>query len=189
MAFGFTGLAGFNSWLGWNTGQEVIWPASIATQQYMNGVAAQTLGNSDGLWIQGRQAERHLNRDPKKGKELQYYVAQDRLQAVGYVKNRSFNYLTKSTGENCSKANFELPFSQLTDMTWDAGNKPLYVDGLKNGSYEVTWYDFKTGTVISAQCQKVRRGKLKLKFPDLTVTQGKPERPLLWFSLVQKECD
>jgi hypothetical protein len=189
MAFGFTGLAGFNSWLGWNTGQDVIWPASVATQRHMNGIVAQTLGNSGGLWIQGRQAERHENRDPKKGKELQYYVSQDRLQAVGYVKNRSFNFFTKSTAENCSKANFEVPFSRLTDMTWDTGNKPLYVDGLKGGSYEITWYDFKTGTVVTTQCQKARRGKLKLKFPELTVTQGKPERPLLWFSLAQKECD
>jgi hypothetical protein len=189
MTFGFTGLAGYNSWVGWSNGQERSWPVTIAAQQFMNGTPVTgTLGNADGLWIQGRQAERNLPRDPKKGKELQYYIASDRQSAAGYVKNRSFNFLTKSDGPNCAKASFELPFLQLTDMEWDAGNKPLTVEGLSSGNYEITWYDFKTGEVVTTQCQKARRGKMKLHFPILTVTEGKPERPVLWFTMVKKEC-
>lgn len=191
MSFGFTGLAGYNSWIGWNTGHEVTWPAMIACQQFMNGEQAiATLSNTNGFWVQGRQAERHLSRDSKKGKETQYYVSQDQTRAVGYVKNRSYNYFTKRTSDACAKTMFEAPFNELRDMKWDEGNKPLYVEGLEKGkNYTVVWYDYKTGKEIETQCVKLKRGKLRLRFPELSVTAGKPERPELWFSLVQSDCE
>jgi Domain of unknown function (DUF5060) len=191
MSFGFTGLAGYNSWVGWHKGHEVTWPAMIACQQFMNSEQVlSTLGNTNGYWVQGRQAERHLNRDSKKGKETQYYVSQDETRAVGYVKNRSYNYSTKRISENCANASFEAPFNELRDMKWDDGKKPLYVEGLEKGkSYTVVWYDYKTGKEIETQCSKLKRGKLRLRFPELSVTAGKPERPELWFSVIQSDCE
>ncbi len=189
MTFGFTGLAGYYSWVGWNTKQDFLWSSIINAQQFMNGSEVNaTLSNGNGFWVQGRQAERNLNRDAKNGKETQYYISQDQLQAVGYVKNRSFNYFTKSTSQAELKTNFEKPFNELTDMSWDTG-KPLIVEGLeRNKTYQITWYDYKTGASILTECMKVKRGKFKLRFPELTVTAGKTERPALWFSMVQQEC-
>jgi len=189
MSFGFTGLAGFNSWIGWHQNQEVTWSSMIWAQQFMNSSEViSTLGNVNGYWVQGRQAARNLNKEAKNGKETQYYVSQDQLQVVGYVKNRSFNYFTKRTSDRLT-ANFESPFNELTDMAWDDGNKPLVVDGLeRNKSYQITWYEYKTGVPILKECMKVKRGKFKLRFPELTVTEGKAERPALWFSMVQQEC-
>ncbi|HLP55648.1 MAG TPA: hypothetical protein VK151_11490 [Fluviicola sp.] len=191
MSFGFVGLAGYNSWIGWNKGHEVTWPAMIACQQFMNSEQTlATLSNTNGYWVQGRQAERHLNRDSKKGKETQYYVSQDETRAVGYVKNRSYNFFTKRTSDACGKASFEAPFNELRDMKWDDGNRPLYVEGLAKGkNYQVTWYDYNTGKEIETQCAKLKRGKLRLRFPELSVTAGKPERPEVWFSVVQSDCD
>lgn len=189
MTFGFTGLAGYNSWVGWNYGQEVTWSSLVGAQQFMNNTATTTLSNGNGLWIQGRQADRHMSKDPKKGKELQYYISQDQHSVVGYVKNRSFNFYTKRTADACAGAKFEVPFNELTDMVWSNGNKPLYVEGLdKSKSYQVTWYDYQTGKPITTMCQKAKRGRLKIQFPDLTVTTGKPERPVLWFSMTQADC-
>ena len=190
MSFGFTGLAGFNSWIGWYTGHEVTWPTMIACQRFMNSdQVIATLGNTNGFWVQGRQAERHLNRDSKKGKETQYFVAQDQTRAVGYVKNRSYNFYTKRTSNACANVTFEAPFNELRDMKWDDGNRPLYVAGLEKGkNYQVIWYDYKTGKEIETQCAKLKRGKLRLQYPELSVTAGKPERPELWFSVVQSDC-
>jgi len=187
MTFGFNGLAGFNAWVGWSDGQEQVWPTTIAAQQFMNNQAVDaTLGS--GAWTQGRQAERYGKNDAKKGKELQYYISSDKQRAVGYVSNRSYNFFTKRTGPNCGNAKFEKPYNELTDMVWSEG-KPLTVEGLdKSSGYEITWYDYKTGKVISTECVKARRGKLKLHFPELTVTDGKPERPVVWFTMIKKEC-
>lgn len=187
MAFGFTGLAGYNSWVGWFTNHEQTLPSIIAAQEHMNSEVLRATLNS--LWIQGRQAERHMNRDSKKGKELQYYLSGDLKTVAGYVKNRSYNFYTKRTNDNCAKANFEHPFDELTDMRWDDGGRPLYVEGLeKNKTYQITWYEYKTGAVITVECVKPRRGRLKLRFPELSVTAGKPERPALWFTMTQQEC-
>jgi hypothetical protein len=75
-------------------------------------------------------------------------------------------------------------------MKWDDGNRPLYVAGLEKGkNYQVVWYDYKTGKEIETQCAKLKRGKLRLQFPELSVTAGKPERPELWFSVIQSDCE
>lgn len=191
MTFGFSGLAGYNSWVGWNYTQDSIWRSMIGAQQFMNGSGVlSVLENGNGYWVQGREAARHLRRDRKNGKEIQYYIAQDGCSAAGYVKNRSFNFLTKSTGGYCSSVQMETPFDALRDMRWDDGNRPLTVEGLdRSKRYSIAWYDYITGEPIETQqCIKARRGRIRPQFPELSVTPGKPERPVLWFTIRETGC-
>jgi hypothetical protein len=192
MSFGFVGLAGYNSWVGWNNGQDAYWNSIVSSLEFMNSrKVLDILENGNGYWVQGRQAERHLPRDQEKGKETQYYVAQDQQSAVGYVKNRTYNYSTKRTSEEyCGAANLNIPLDALRDMQWDDGNKYLVVEGLdKTKRYQVFWYDYITGKPIETTPEtfKLKRGKLRLKFPELSVSEGKPERPEVWFTVKMAE--
>lgn len=188
MCFGFTGLAGYNSWIGWHSGHKDTWGSMIQAQQFMNSAILHQVFN--GKWTQGRQAERNKSRDEKKGKELQYYISADGKTVAGYVKNRSYNFYTKGSGGRCAEGVPMSPLNVLTDMHWNDGGRYLYVDGLEKGqSMEITWYDFKTGKKLYSECvQPGRKGRLRLRFPELSVTEGKPERPVVWFTVVRKDC-
>jgi len=193
MSFGFTGLAGYNSWLGAFEGHEKLLPPMIAAETFMNSEAVRhTLDAGQGNWVQGRQAAKQFRKHSRKVKELQYYLSEDAQRAVGYVKNRSFNAYTKRSLPACETVTFSTapPFDTLTDVSWSDGGTVLCLEGLTRGkTYTISWFDYKTGKPILSQCQKARGGKMKLHFPDLTVTPGKPERPVLWFTMVQEDCD
>lgn len=188
MSFGFIGLAGFNSWVGWDNGQNAHWDMVTAADQFLNNAkVTAVLNNGNGYWVQGRQAERHLRNNKEKAKETQYYVAQDQNSAVGYVKNRTFNFYTKRTTDAfCGDVELGEPLNTLQDMQWTDGNRYLVVEGLnKANKYEVSWYDYRTGKPIETEkeVQKLKRGKLRLHFPELSVTEGKPLRPEVWFTV------
>lgn len=188
MSFGFIGLAGYNTWIGWDNGQDSYWNSILHAEDFLNSrKVLEILENGNGFWTQGRQAERHLQRDEEKGKETQYYVAQDQLSATGYVKNRSYNYYTKRTSDTfCGEGDLKIPFNGLRDIQWTDGRKYLVVEGLdKSKRYEVTWYDYITGSEINTEkpVQKLKRGKLRLQFPELSVTEGKTLRPEVWFTV------
>lgn len=188
MSFGFVGIAGYNSWPGWDNGQNAHWPMIIQAERFMNSSnVLNVLKNGNGYWIQGRQSERHLPRDEEKAKETQYYVSQDLTAAVGYVKNRTFNFYTKRTTDNfCGEIELKSPFNELRDIQWNDGRKYLVVEGLdKSKRYQVTWYDYITGVALETErpVQKLKRGKLRLQFPELSVTEGKPLRPEVWFTV------
>lgn len=187
MTFGFTGVAAYHAWIGFAKAEEPTWLQVVRGMQHMNTPAMKK--TLSGNWVQGRQSERDQRRDAKKGKELQYFIAENQQSAAGYVRNYSYNFFTKGKEGLCTSegGGLEAPMNALRDMKWDEG-KPLYVEGLQKTNYEILWYD-RTGAVIATQCQKPRRGKMRLEFPELTVTEGKPERPVVWFTMEAKSCN
>jgi hypothetical protein len=188
MSFGFSGLAGFNTWIGWYFGHEVILPSLITTNDFMNREEVRNvLENEDGNWSQGRQSEKHYGRDKKKSKELQYYLSADGYTSVGYVRNRTYNFHSARTSDVCYDSTMQAPLDQLRDIAWDEGTRELYVEGLvKRRNYQVEWYDFRTGEKLLTQCQ---RGKAKfiLKYPDMTVTDKNALHPVMWF-IIREDC-
>ena len=184
VAFGFCGLAGFNSWIGWHDGHEVNWPAMIAAQNFWQSAPAQkTLGNENGEWVQGRQIEKALKSDQKKLKELQYYVAADGKTAVGYVKNRTFNFHTQRTKDSLSNDYLAKDQSLNTARNIRSSDgKKLMVEGLKKGKkIEISWYEFETGKLIKTEKLRSKRN-LALVHPELTVSVTN-QQPIIWFSI------
>jgi hypothetical protein len=185
-SFGFSGFAGFNSWIGWFQGHEVNWPYMFVVQSFLNNAAfKQVLQQGNGKWVHGVQAEKLTKKDKKRSKEMQYYVAENGGGAVGYIKNRSYNFWTKATKVN------ELPYDflktdpqlgTLTDISWEDG-KPLYVSGLKKGKkVRVTWYNGLTGAAIATEEFKWKR-KFVMRHPLLRVETEANELPICWFSI------
>ena len=191
MTFGFSGLAGYNSWVGWYTGQERTLPPVVVAQQFMNSKElSQTLTADSGNWAQGRQIAKQYGRQKKRAKELQYYVSADGTSAVGYVKNRTFNHHTIRTDSSCYDPELaaSVPLGQLTDIAWNEGTEELYVTGLlKRTSYTIEWFDYKTGQKVLTECQRSRRSYFTLKHPALMVTDPENLHPVLWF-VIREGC-
>lgn len=184
--FGLSGLAGYNSWLGWSQGQEVNWPFMIVAQNFVNSQAfKEVIGQGSGKWIHGVQAEKLSKKDKKRTKELQYYVAESGSVAVGYVKNRSYNFWTKAPDKTKLPYDYlkdDLDLGTLKDVSSEDG-KSLIVEGLAKGKrVKITWYDAFTGKVIADETVKWKR-KFILRHPDLVVTDPEKELPLCWFSI------
>ncbi len=188
MSFGFCGVAGYNSWVGWYRGQEAQFPYMVVCDEFMNEdkvLAVFTEGN--GRWIQGRQAEKVYSRQQKKAKELQYYVSENGSYAAGYVKNRTLNYHTNRTATPCFDPSLEIPLDEKADILWNAGTKELVVEGLKKRKdYLIEWYDFRTGKKIFSEVQRSGRSRFILKFPELKVTDPEALRPVLWFTISEE---
>ena len=184
--FGFTGVAGYNSWVGsFDNQQQYLAPIALA-QKFMNdAVTRAVLEAQNGSWVQGRQAEKRFGKDKKKAKELQYYLAGDGSGACGYVRNRTSNFHSARTSEGCFNASIaeSPPLDTLTNITWNEGTKELYVEGLKRRqTYKITWFDPKTGEKLTEQVQRSGR-KLVLKFPELKVTEPANALPVVWFTV------
>lgn len=185
MAFAFCGVAGFNSWVGWNTNEERTWNNQIAIQNCLSdSLLPSVLLSLNGNWLQGRQAEKTNRNDKKKTKELQYYIAENQLVAVGYVKNRTFNFHTQAkvpyTDAYYLKNDPVLGVARNISSTM---GKPLVVVGLQKGkSVTITWYDYLSGKVIAKQTAKSRK-ELVLEHPLLTAIGDEGLRPMVWFKI------
>jgi hypothetical protein len=202
MTGGFMGIAGYNMWDGFvhpNANQsfdeEVLWPSTIRTQHHMNANdVINTLKNSNGNWIQGRQMEEIQGLlDETESKETQYYISSNQNMAVGYVRNRSYNIHSNRLSDECW-LNFgedNLPVESRFDIEWNDGLfiKRLKIEGLKkNKDYRIDWYDFETGNYMMTQCQNTQNTNLILEFPSLEV-ETHIVRPVLWFVVSQLECN
>lgn len=193
---GFTGCAGFFAWEGFikteGRDQSVAWSSTVLGEKWMNNeFNIGVLSNSNGTWIQGRQAERHTRKVSRATKETEYYVSGDKKSATGYVLNRTFNSFTMSTTEE-NKALQTNPgdaYDELTSIAWDEGRKLLYVSELlPKQAYKITWYDWTTFEEIGTQVLKTsKRGEYRLEFPELTLIPGNLMRPMVWFTLTIAE--
>jgi hypothetical protein len=188
--FGFNGIAGFNSWRGWADGQEDLWPVMKDVQNFWSrpDVIA-VLSAMEGRWTNGRQAERIYRRDDKAAKELQYYLSGSGGSAVGYVKNRTANVIAMGNGAECADPSF-VPgdIGRLRNITWNAGTRELYVDGLKPGTtYTIRWIDALSGEVVADTRQRLNRRRFLLKFPELKVTDAADFHPQYWFIISPAE--
>jgi len=189
---GFTGCTGLFAWEGMiqdeNRDTRISWPATVIAEKWMNSDAvARVLGNTNGNWIQGRQAEKHTRSVRKATKETEYYIAGDKKSATGYVLNRTYNSYTMSKSEEIKKLqqNPTAPFDTLTTISWDQGRKPLYVSELlPKTNYTVTWYDWTTLEELGNQTLRTsRKGEFLLQFPELTLIPDKLMRPMVWYVL------
>jgi hypothetical protein len=198
MTAGFTGVAGFNMWDGFMHPtptepyeEEILWPSTIRAQQHMNANdVINTLKNGNGDWSQGRQMEFRLGSDNTESKELQYYISKNKENAIGYVKNLSYNISNKRTNINCQLSNLENPIDELIDIshTQGANNSILWVEGLKsNTDYNIDWYSYKEGLYLWSECLNTNGNKLKVKHPVLLTTYF--DRPIVWFVVSQQNCN
>ncbi len=206
MTLGFLGFAGIHPWEGYKYGdknhydERLLWQGTIAAEKFMNSKNIKSvLNNLDGKWIQGRQIEKTKNSDVDCIKELQYYISQNGELSTGYVRNRSYNVFTARKDEKCSllevlEPSFKSPFNEFSPFTYKLGsvnsfyNRYLYVTGLEEKTtYEVRWYDFISGELLSeTQIQRTdNKTRLKLCYPELTMES--PLRPIVWFSLEKVE--
>lgn len=197
MSMGFTGVCGFQLWEGKDSYEDTTWKATINAQNHMNSdEIIKILSAKDGKWAQGRQVGL-LKR--KAIIEHQYYLSNDGSNAAGYVRNRSFNFYTQRDTVKCgnyyiSKNYFaESPIDQLMDIKWNnlRGKNRLRVEGLKKKTtYEVTWYSYKSGNIMTefTQCQTTSKNNLVLKFPPLITTDHTKENPLVWYVIAEKLC-
>jgi hypothetical protein len=206
MSGGFSGVCGYNLWAGTESTENFLWPATIRAQNHMNGSdVITTLSNVSGNWTQGRQAEKIYNHHGLEAKELQYYVSNNKEIAVGYVRNRTYNFYTKRINEECNVYTWtpannhveirnifsKYPFFSLFDFAWDDGNNELKLQGLKsNTNYQIDWYSFKDGWYLGSDCRNTSFfvPELTLRFPKLFVTPGEVERPMVWFVAKQNNC-
>src|SRR5690606_17210752 len=129
-------------------------------------------------------------------KELHYYLSENRGLAAGFVYNRSYNFYTQRIDDECMKTPFtELQEDGLPEMyplnipqtiSWDEGPRRyrLYIEGLsKKTEYTIQWYNFSERSLLQTEDVKTNwKGKLTLKYPDLTV-EGSDANPMLWFRL------
>jgi len=206
MTMCYSGIAGIHPWEGYQYGnynqydERLLWPSTIASEKFMNSEKViEVLDNLEGNWVQGRQVEKTQMSDIEYPKELQYYISQNKEFSTGYVRNRSYNIYTARLDSTCTltpntEMGFDLPLNSYTPFTFEQGsvgsvfNRYLYVSGLeKKTYYEVKWYDFISGEVLSeAQVQRTdAKTRLKLNFPELTLEN--PQRPIVWFSIRKAE--
>lgn len=187
MTFPFSSIAGYNAWYGWDAGQEQMRAATIRVEEFMNNEKVlKTLGEAEGKWQQRRQltpTDAQLRNGAKYPKELQYYISGDQNNAVGYVRNLSYN--AKTVG-NCQIDEFaQAAFNTLDWFDYKKGRK-FKIDGLnKKKSYFIDYYsflqeDFGKGQLIETDFQKARGGKVTLKFPTLDPWNFETG-PVIWF--------
>lgn len=207
MTLCFSGIAGIHPWEGYQYGnynqydERLLWPSTISSEKFMNSEKViAVVSTNNGKWEQGRQIEKFDNSNESYPKEIQYYVSEDKQSSAGYVSNRTYNIYSVKQGERCEldknvSDKFKSPILQKTPITYEMGsaksifNRFLYVTGLeKKATYEVKWYDYETGILMSeSQIQRTDgKSRLKLHFPELTVEN--PVRPILWYT-VQKLDD
>jgi hypothetical protein len=188
MTMPFNGIAGVQMWAGYSYGEglfdeRTLWSSSIKTQDFIN--SRKNLHDIFGKkWTQGRQVARMKGGFKRPAKEMQYYVAEDKMVGLGYVRNRTNNHKTMMEGEKCDY-NYATPLDGIKDLEFKKGGK-LHIEGLSKGKYIVTWFDL-DGKEIGREVQKAKRsGKLKkLKHPTMNCTDSSCNA-VIWFELVKQ---
>lgn len=185
MTLGFTGVGGFYMWAGYShpspefptqIDETNLWEWTIRAQNHMDGYdVTDVLDNSGGDWIQGRQVNRIRNWIEDPGKELQYYLAQDKLSGVGYIRNRTYNSYTLNTLASCD-LQYSPPYNSIYWLYWNQGKK-LNIEGvIPFLDYDFDWFNIINGYMWSTSDNANFWGKLK-KFPHPDMGYD-----VLWFN-------
>lgn len=199
MSAGFTGVCGYNHWEGKDMNVSFLWPATIRAQQHMNGDdVIHTLSNGNGQWTQGRQQGRNgTNKSHESSFEHQYYVSHNKETVVGYVRNRTFNIMTRGDGTEKCDVSWGYPVNTPSTILWSSppSAQQLRVEGLKaNRDYKIDWYSYKEGVLLPVEgnCRSTSlfSGKFELQHPPLLVFhEPSPlEQPVMWYVIRQYDC-
>jgi len=216
---GFTGLAGFFMWNGYQHGdgqfdERTLWKSTIRAQQHMNGDdVVNSLSNNNGDWIQGREKQKGyaiLNQAEKKDvKEHQYYVANNRDYANGYLYNRKYNLYMEwqQNGGPTAPANhtcieglagqspeyeewiYDYPHLYnwpYIPIVWD--DKKMKIHGLRKYQwYTIDYFSvLEDGNYIYSKCVKTNGwGELNLKHDFLFATGNS----ILWYNVYKSSCN
>lgn len=182
----FCGLAAYAFWNGFRSTEHSIWDKTILGSLETKELIIPFLELANGSYIQGRQKAPISKKDKQEIKETQYFITEDKSSAVGYVRNRSYNFFTNKTGGICDIPNFEsenTPVGTKTDIMWQEGPKRyrLEIEGLKPKSiYTIEWFSDAV-SIGKWKLETNRKGTSDLQYPELSVTEGKPLRPVLLF--------
>ncbi|WP_165851399.1 T9SS type A sorting domain-containing protein [Brumimicrobium aurantiacum] len=200
MTLGFTGVAGFHLWNGRaeHTANYIeLWKNTFRAQNHMNGDdVISTLSDGWGDWKHGMGiAERKSSLFERYSVEHQYYTSSDRKNAVGYVKNRSFNVKTRSSYSSlCYNEDFGVVNNSPRDTEWnDVKNSDrLRVKNLKTHTeYQINWYS--NNQYIKTDCIETNKKDgvwgITLEYPELTVSHtGSNDLPVVWYVIQQQSC-
>lgn len=211
--FGFFGYAGFQTWIGWwhlpdnenppavpPHDQRLEWAQTIRTQNtFEGGNVLPILSDGSGYWYQGREESNSRGMLENKNflKEHQYYVANNKSKAVGYIYNRTYNSasminmnLTIEEQKPCTAIYFypifegdRSHFYMFENMMQNQG--VIHAMGLKNSTdYLIEYYNSITGEYIGGNCKKSStNGVLELAHPDLNINQ-----PIMWYTIKEQIC-
>lgn len=209
--FGFFGYAGFQTWIGWwhladnenppvgtpPHDQRLEWDQTIRTQNTFEGSnVLPILSDGFGYWYQGREENNSRGVFGNKNylKEHQYYVANNKSKAVGYIYNRTYN---SASMINPNYDGFE-PCLQITSIPFEGDRTHFYAFenmmqnqgvihamGLKvNTDFLIEYYNSITGEYIGGNCKNSNRnGELELAHPDLNINQ-----PIMWYTIKEQNC-
>lgn len=196
MTFPFSNIAGYNAWYGWDDGEEEMRRATIRTEIFVNdGGMINTLENGTGNWSHKKEYtpnNKQLSRGAKFPKEIQYYVSEDSKNAVGYVRNLTYN--AQTTNQTCLDFNYD--YSAFNEMDWfdyKKGKKIKIQNLTARENYCIDFYSFNhedfnpLNRVLTEHCGKTnRKGEMVLKFPSLDPWNANTG-PVLWFVVRQKD--
>ncbi len=181
--FGFSGIAGFNKWH-YNEGNNYyVWENIIRSEQHMNGQEVRNVIGSN--YKQGRQQEElnfgSLGNNGASGNvlEMQYYLSEDKNNAVGYVYNRTVNY--KTAGNSTCRTDFpKANFNNIVNIDWedDGSLKHLKINELPSSEdYDIDFYASPNMQYLfTSHVSSGSNDKIIVEFPELT-----SDSPVVWF--------
>lgn len=184
MTLGFTGVAGGHYWAGYSYDdsnplkfdERLLWPITIHCANFYNeNTFLDVLSNTNGYWVQGRQSEKRDKDDDADSKEIQYYLAEDRNDGVGYIRNRTYNDISVS---NCNDS-IDPTWENVFSISYNTG-KPLDILGMNsNIDYNFHWYSFQNTPLNNTNDHSNGAGKIKkIKHPVLDGANY-----LVWFRI------
>jgi len=208
MTLPFTGVAGINAWFAYTPNKlesknDVLtmpsyaydmWDNTIRVKNHMNGNdVINTLSDTWGGWRHGmgKGKLKENDYDDVEAVEMQSYISSNKKLVVGYIRNRTYNVYTQSSGGNCDNVGWKLPgnkpVNSLFNFKWDdiKDSEQLKVEGLlTTKKYNVNFYGDNNGTIAhigyDSKLTSVS-GRLKIRYPELYVQEHWQNRPVIWF--------
>jgi len=163
MSFPFSNVAGYNAWHGWEDGKEELRRATVRTEAFVNGSSGliNVLDEGQGNWKHNKKyvpSNSELRSGSRFPKETQYYIAENKEKAVGYVRNLTYN--VRTTGE----VMVHIDSTCLQRARNSTEREACYTEDFTCVDYsfeypgfnEIDWFDYRKGKKIKIQDLKIR---------------------------------
>ena len=141
MTYGFTGIAGFNTWHGVDRDHAVFTHVK-RIEDHLNGDDfINTLSSNNGIWsLYSETSSDFYPGGALNGKcENHYYVSFDKSKVVGFVRNRTWNFMTDNQSEPCYEIIENNDFHNFDIRTWQDNDFKL-TNLLGNHNYRIDYY-------------------------------------------------